>query len=175
MGIVKRLDDQKRMIDCMCRELEELRSMKINETSRNTQFHDFKALTKNIETALAANKRLADSVIKIRETLSSIVRENARLREEVDVIRGGSGGSIVLEPRRVDDSRLRILHALGTGPKSSTEISVVVRRSREHTSRMLKKMVEQGLLEESGTYPAKYSLTNRTKDALDSQTMPTSG
>ncbi len=175
MGIVKRLDDQKRMIDRMCRELEELRSMNINETSKNTQFQDFKALTNNLETALAANKRLADSVIKIREILSGLVRENEKLREEVDVIRRDSGASIALEPRQIHDSRLRILQALSTGSKSSTEVSVVVRRSREHTSRMLKKMVDQGLLEESRTYPAKYSLTNRTKDALQSQTTPTSG
>jgi len=175
MGIVKRLDDQKRMIDRMCRELEELRSMNINETSKNTQFQDFKALTNNLETALAANKRLADSVIKIREILSGLVRENDKLREEVDVIRRGSGASIALEPRQIHDSGLRILQALRTGSKSSTEVSVVVRRSREHTSRMLKKMVDQGLLEESRTYPAKYSLTNRTKDALQSQTTPTSG
>lgn len=175
MGIVKRLDDQKRMIDRMCRELEELRSMNINETSKNTQFQDFKALTNNLETALAANKRLADSVIKIREILSGLVRENEKLREEVDVIRRGSGASIALEPRQIHDSGLRILQALSTGSKSSTEVSVVVRRSREHTSRMLKKMVDQGLLEESRTYPAKYSLTNRTKDALQSQTTPTSG
>lgn len=168
MGIVKRLDDQKRMMDRMYHELEELRSTGAHDESKNVESQGFAALAQTLETALAANKRLADSVIKIRETLSGLLRENERLSEEVNAMKRDSSSSTVRNPRHMHDSSLRILQAVSAGSKSSTEISRIIQRSREHTARTIKRMVDQGLLEKGlGAYPGKYTLTEKAKELLE--------
>jgi predicted transcriptional regulator len=175
MGIVKRLDDQKRMIDRVHRELEELRSTRIHGAGENTEFRGFGELTKNLETALAANKRLADSVIRIRETLTGLVRENEKLREEIEIIKRGSTASPIRQSRQIHEAELRILDTLRTSARSSRDISRIVGRSREHTSRTVKKMIELGVLEKKPqTYPAKYILTKKGEDLLGVRTTSTS-
>jgi hypothetical protein len=175
MGIVKRLDDQKRIIDRMHRELEDLRSARIHEAGQDAQSRNFGELTKNLETSLAANKRLADSVIRIRETLVVLLRENENLREEFEIMKRGSALPPIRQARHVHDADLRILEAVKTIARSSRDVSRIIGRSREHTSRTIKIMVEMRLLEkQSRAYPAKYILSKQGKDLLGSRTTSTS-
>lgn len=169
MGIVKRLDDQKRMIDVVRHELEELKSARMGDASGEARVLQFGQLARNIETALIANKQLADTVIKIRKVVSHLLRENEKLRQEMETVRAGSLHIPIRihQRHRLSDAHLRILRAVSTDAKSSTEISRIVSRSREHTSRMVKRMVELGMFEREpqGSIP-KYVLTETGKEVL---------
>ena len=169
MGIVKRLDDQKRMIDSIRRELEELKLMQDRGASPGERALQPSRLTQNIETALEANKHLTDSVIKLRKVVSRLVAENEELKEEVEAIKAGRSLQAILPHQRyrLSDTHLRMLRAIDAEAKSSTEISRVIGRSREHTSRMMRKMVEQGILEQqTQQYIPKYVLTCEGKSLL---------
>ena len=169
MGIVKRLDDQRRMIDSIRRELEELRSMQNRGASPGERAMQPSQLAQNIETALEANKHLTDSVIKLKRIVSHLVAENEGLKEEVEAIKAGRPlGPIPSQQRhQLSDAHLRMLRAIDAEAKSSTEISRVIGRSREHTSRMMRKMVEQGILEQqTQEYIPKYVLTCEGKSLL---------
>lgn len=170
MGIVKRLDDQKRMIDLMRQELHEFESKMLTDASKDEDSERLGQLAHNIETALAANKRLADSIIKIREVVSRLLKDNERLRQELGAITKASAdvGLSARSTGRLSDAHIRIVRAVVGGPKSATEISRIVGRSREHISRMVSKIVELGVLQkESDAYPAKYTLTTIGREFLE--------
>ena len=169
MGIVKRLDDQKRMIDSVRRELEELKSTEVGGASRGEGSLQPSQLAQNIETALEANKHLTDSVIKLKQIVSHLVAENERLKEQVEAIKAGRplGAIPSQQGHRLSDVHLRMLRAIDAEAKSSTEISRMIGRSREHTSRMMRTMVEQGILEQqTQEYIPKYALTREGKALL---------
>jgi len=168
MGIVKRLDDQRRMIDSVRRELEELKSTELGGASRKEGALQPSQLAQNIETALEANKHLTDSVIKLKQIVSHLVAENERLKEQVEAIKAGRPLRPVPSQRYwLSDAHLRMLQAIDAEAKSSTEISRMIGRSREHTSRMMRKMVEQGILEQqTQEYIPKYALTREGKALL---------
>lgn len=161
MGIIKRLDDQRRVIDMVRREVEQLKSAKAENVSGDATVQELGQLARNIETALMANKQLTDSVIKIRKAVSRLMTENERLRRDIEAVKA--------EPLQTPthpqthllcEAHLRMLRAVSTGAKSSTEISHVVGRSREHTSRMARKMVELGMFKKQmHGYTPKYALT----------------
>jgi len=171
MGIVKRLDDQKRTIELVRSELEKMKSKRASDVLDDAQIQRLNALAQNVETALATNKRLADSVIKIREVVSSLIRENEKLRAEMATIKGDPGvlAMRVSAKRPLSDADLTMIQSLAEGAKSPTQISRILGRSREHTSRMVRRMVEQGLFEkESQKYPPRYVLTKVARDLLES-------
>jgi len=149
--------------------------MRIHDGDENVQPRNLGEMTKNLETSLAANKRLADSVIRIRQTLGTLVHDTLELREQIEIMKRDSTLPPIRQSRRVYGADLRILDSLGTSARSSRDISRVIERSREHTSRTVKKMVELRLLEkESQTYPAKYILTKKGEDYLHSRMSSTS-
>jgi len=169
MGIVKRLDDQKRMIDAVRRELEELRGIGAENTSVETRVPQLNQLARNIETALVANKQLTDSMIKIRKMISRLTMENERLKEDIEVVKAGAllGVARVGHGPKLSDAHLRILRAISIEVKSSTEVSRILGKSREHTSRMMSRMVETGLIEKTSEgYIPKYGATAAGKALL---------
>ena len=171
MGIVKRLDDQKRTIELVRSELKEMKSKRTLDVLDDAQIQRLNALAQNVETALAANKRLADSMIKIREVVSSLIRENEKLRAEMATIKGDPKvwAMRASAKRPLSDADLAMIQSLAGGAKSPTQISRILGRSREHTSRMVRKMVELGLFEkESQKYPPRYVLTKVARDLLES-------
>lgn len=161
MGIIKRLDDQRRVIDMVRSEVEQLKSEKVGNVSGGATVQGLGQLARNVETALMANKQLTDSVIKIRKAVSSLMTENERLRRDIEAVKAGPLQTPAHpQMRRLCEAHLRMLQAVSTGAKSSTEISHVVGRSREHTSRMARKMVELGMFEKQmHGYTPKYALT----------------
>ena len=162
MGLVKRLDDQKRAIDAMRTELHQLKSTDASRTSGSARVTRLDDLANSLETALAANKRLVDSMIKIREIISSLTRESKELRKEVDAMR--LDGLSLHEEKSLSDTSLRILDTIGTNVKTSADISRIIGRSREHTSRIMSKLLQVGLVQtNSQTYPSRYTLTERGK------------
>lgn len=61
---------------------------------------------------------------------------------------------------------LAVLSTLKDGEKSASEVSRIIRRTREHTSRLLKAMLDQGLVSRSASRPYVYRLTERGREAL---------
>lgn len=174
MGIVKRLDDQKRLIDRMHRELDELKATKPFESTRAPESQKIGELVEALETALTINKRLADSVIRIRERLYEIVQENKKLRMDIDLLKS-RGLTTRVQRTALSAGALGVVKAVAAGPKSSTEISRTVERSREHTSRTVKKLVDLGLLERAEkAFPAKYVLTEAGRQLLKIEAESTS-
>lgn len=169
MGIVKRLDDQKRMIDLMRRDLEQLRLETADAAAKEPPIHDLDQLVRSVETALTASRQLAVNLIEIREVVSRLVRENDELRcriETITVVLGGQP-TTATDRNALGDLQLRVLEAVSTGAKSCAEISRVVGRSREHTSRTVGRMLDLGMVMRKWEgHTPKYALTKGGEEVL---------
>lgn len=72
-----------------------------------------------------------------------------------------------LDEGKLSESILKALSILSTNSLSAREVSVNLGLSREHTARLLKKMVEAGLVVREGK-PYRYRITPSGKSLLNS-------
>jgi predicted transcriptional regulator len=62
-----------------------------------------------------------------------------------------------------------VLHLITDKPMTSRDIQITLKRSREHTSRLMKKLFEDGYVQRNiNTKPYTYSITKKGKERLES-------
>ncbi|MBI5859524.1 MAG: MarR family transcriptional regulator [Nitrosarchaeum sp.] len=62
-----------------------------------------------------------------------------------------------------------VLHLITDRPMTSRDIQVTLKRSREHTSRLMKKLFEDGYVQRNtNTKPYAYSITKKGKEKIES-------
>jgi len=62
-----------------------------------------------------------------------------------------------------------VLHLITDKPMTSRDIQITLKRSREHTSRLMKKLFEDGYVQRNiNTKPYTYSITKKGKEKLES-------
>lgn len=60
-----------------------------------------------------------------------------------------------------------VLHLITTKPMTSRDIQITLKRSREHTSRLMKKLFEDGyVLRNTDSKPYTYSISNKGKEKI---------
>lgn len=110
-------------------------------------------------------------VARLEQMLADVLKEREKangqevVREKSTVIREESVPAVRLPayPNPVD----YILQLITDGITTSHDIQITMKKSREHTARLLKKMYEDGLLQRSdGTRPYTYSVTPKGKERL---------
>ncbi|MCL7383897.1 MAG: helix-turn-helix domain-containing protein [Thaumarchaeota archaeon] len=72
----------------------------------------------------------------------------------------------VIDEGKLNESIIKVLEVLSRGSMSAREVSVSLGLSREHTARLLKKMVEAGLVVREGK-PYKYKVTPSGKTMIE--------
>ncbi len=72
----------------------------------------------------------------------------------------------VIDDGKLSESIIKVLEVLSRGSMSAREVSVSLGLSREHTARLLKKMVEAGLVVREGK-PYKYKITSSGKAMIE--------
>ena len=70
-------------------------------------------------------------------------------------------------PARADDIVMQILQMVSAGPVTVRVIYTRLGQSREHISRVVKKMSEDGYLERGGGRPYRYGITRMGQARLD--------
>lgn len=69
--------------------------------------------------------------------------------------------------KKLSQTEREVLELLVSGPKAAPQIGPVVGKSREHTSRLMKSLFEQGFVErEIYHQPYEYRLNSKVRDAL---------
>ena len=59
-----------------------------------------------------------------------------------------------------------VLHLITDKAMTSRDIQITLKRSREHTSRLMKKLFEDGYVQRSKTTPYTYSITDKGKEKI---------
>lgn len=70
-------------------------------------------------------------------------------------------------PRSMDETHLAAIRFLGEGPKSTRQLTDALKKSREHTARLMKELFEMGLVgRNAATKPFVYQLTDEGRRLL---------
>lgn len=102
------------------------------------------------------------------------VEESSDKKEEIDKIT-----SIKTEFEKpivasnIDHLNLQdyVLHLITQHDMTSRDIKITLKKSREHTARLMKKLFEEGYVERrAGSKPFVYSITKKGRDRLEKQT-----
>jgi len=83
------------------------------------------------------------------------------------VISQSGGSEITKLGSDLGEFELSILRCIRDGARTPSEIREVVKRSREHVARSLKRLYVEGLVDRRGGRPFVYSLTDKGTAALD--------
>jgi hypothetical protein len=123
---------------------------------------------KRLEEVLSNDKRLATDLENLKARLSSPPRMEAVPQPRaIRTNLGGivSEGDILSSLTPTERETLIILNA--EGPKAAPELGQRLRKSREHTSRLMKKLYLEGYLDrESNRAPFRYRLSETARSAL---------
>ena len=105
------------------------------------------------------------------EELKKIIQKLAKNTEEKE----SEEKIIEIKPKKQEimpsseyfDITDHVLHLITDKSMTSRDIQITIGRTREHTSRLMKKLFEDGLVERhTNTKPYKYSITNKGKEKL---------
>jgi len=125
-----------------------------------------------VEEVLERVKRVEGEVKRLSEALSKF---NARMAEFEEALRSSSGATARAPARPVEAGGLtpteaRILRLLASeGPMTASQLGERVGRSREHVSRLLKKLFEAGLIERDvSEIPYRYSIRDEGRELVGS-------
>ena len=105
------------------------------------------------------------------EELKEIVKKLAKKQEEPLVEKKVEPPKVVKEERMPNlgysDVIDRVLRLITDKPMTSRDIQITISRTREHTSRLMKKLYEDGFVQRNtNTKPYTYSITDKGKEKL---------
>jgi TolA-binding protein len=127
-------------------------------------------LLQRLEEILSNDKKLIAELEQLKGKVAtseqvSSVPANARHREGGAVFIGG--GDILGALTPTERETLEILNR--EGPKAAPELGRMLKKSREHTSRLMKKLYLEGYVDrESNHAPFRYKVTDTARSAMES-------
>ncbi len=107
-----------------------------------------------------------DPNLELKQFLEKLANNEAR---EIQV-EGVSHSEVIPEKLGVDNTNPidHVLHLITNKSMTSRDIQITLKRSREHTSRLMKKLFEDGYVERNTeTKPYTYSITKKGKTKVD--------
>lgn len=111
-----------------------------------------------------------DSGQELRELLISLVkREESPKIKENEPVEAKTEMPLNENMPKIDHNNPidHVLHLITTKPMTSRDIQITLKRSREHTSRLMKKLYEDGLVKRNtDAKPYTYSITDKGKEKV---------
>jgi len=153
----------------------ELQDLRFSVQGLNSRIDKLEA---GVETALEASKTTVKHTIAVRELAANINRSYKNLQEQVRLIDERYRGMLpeteakAVTPTaliNLTSTELIILKILAqSGPKQTSELHTALRKSREHTARLMKKLFKAGYVErETQAIPFTYRINEKIKKAIE--------
>lgn len=121
-----------------------------------------------------SNEELKHILEKLVKKQEAEPKEETPVKEEAESKRVDEQKEPTPEPERpkVEPSNITeyVLDLITQRPMTSRDIQVALKRSREHTSRLMKRLYDEGLVKRNeSTKPYTYSITDKGKERLEIQ------
>ncbi len=107
-----------------------------------------------------------DPNLELKQFFEKLVKNEAQEKQVEDV----NHSQVIPEKLGVDNTNPTnyVLHLITNKAMTSRDIQITLKRSREHTSRLMKKLFEDGFVERNTeTKPYTYSITKKGKTKVD--------
>jgi len=118
-----------------------------------------------------------DPNLELKEFMEKLVENNVKREKEIEVVEKPE--IVVEKPVSVPNiSNIEhvsptdsVLHLITNKAMTSRDIQITIKKSREHTSRLMKRLFENGLVQRNTeTKPYTYSITEKGKSKITSVT-----
>ncbi len=182
----KRQEEQAERVENLTNSIEATRGS-IERFSDQLERHEDRldSFVTSIKTALLADKKLAENVLDLRKRTDTLAANQQDLRKKVETLEEKYKGMLPEVERakpitveegsstsKLTETEQQIIQYLMTeGPKTAPEIEQKIVKTREHTSRLMKKLFLDGFVErDTHKIPYAYRVNERLRKSVEAQT-----
>ena len=171
------IDKQKKQIEEIEYELENIQSQ-IEQNRGSLEYNQDKMdiILENIISILKMNKIMSESIMTLNEKINSEIISRQNVKKPIQVIskenaENRSKHSTEVKTQQfnltlTEQSIIQVL--LNEGPKTAPQIQSNIGKTREHTSRLLKKLWQEGYIDrETHSIPYRYRPSNELKSRIN--------
>jgi hypothetical protein len=171
------IDKQKKQIEEIEYELENIQSQ-IEQNRGSLEYNQDKMdiILENIISILKMNKKMSESIMTLNEKINSEIISRQNVKKPIQVINKENAENRSKHNTEVktqqfnltltEQSIIQVL--LNEGPKTAPQIQSNIGKTREHTSRLLKKLWQEGYIDrETHSIPYRYRASNELKSRIN--------
>ena len=171
------IDKQKKQIEEIEYELENIQSQ-IEQNRGNLEYNQEKMdiVLENIISMLKINKKMSESIMNLNEKINNAVmsRQNIKkpnqfISKQIAEDRSKNSSDVQADQFNLTLTEQKIIQVLlDEGPKTAPQIQSTIGKTREHTSRLLKKLWQEGYIDrETHSIPYRYRPSNELKSRIN--------
>jgi chromosome segregation ATPase len=172
------IDKQKKQIEEIEYELENIQSqIEQNRGSLENNHEQIDIILNSIMTILKMNKKISENMMLLNKKINDmpLTRQNLNkqirnVKEEIAKDRSQQNSDYQTQQFNLTLTEQNIVQILlDEGPKTAPQIQKNIGKTREHTSRLLKKLWQEGYIDrETHSIPYKYRPSNELKSRISS-------
>lgn len=172
------IDKQKKQIEEIEYELENIQSqIEQNRGSLENNHEQIDIILNSIMTILKMNKKISENMMLLNKKINDmpLTRQNLNkqirnVKEEIAKDRSQQNSDYQTQQFNLTSTEQNIVQILlDEGPKTAPQIQKNIGKTREHTSRLLKKLWQEGYIDrETHSIPYKYRPSNELKSRINS-------
>ena len=171
------IDKQKKEIEEIEYELENIQSQ-IEQNRRGLEYNQEKIdiVLENIISILKINKKMSESIMNLNEKINNTTMSRQNLKKPIQVMkkeiaenRSQYNSDFKTQQFNLTLTEQSIIQVLlDEGPKTAPQIQSNIGKTREHTSRLLKKLWQEGYIDrETHSIPYRYRPSNELKSRIN--------
>jgi predicted HTH transcriptional regulator len=171
------IDKQKKQIEEIEYELENVQSQ-IEQNRGSLEYNQDKMdiILENIISILKMNKKMSESIMTLNEKINSEIISRQNMKKPIQVIhkenaenRSQHSANVKTQQFNLTLTEQSIIQVLlNEGPKTAPQIQSNIGKTREHTSRLLKKLWQEGYIDrETHSIPYRYRPSNELKSRIN--------
>lgn len=170
------IEKQKKQIEKIEYEIENIQSqIEQNISTSDNNQEIIEVLLSNITSILQITKKLSDNIILLNKKISSSTIPKKNILNNVQTVNEKSLNNVTnqdpdfqTEEFNLTSTEQNILQVLlEEGAKTAPQIQKEIRKTREHTSRLLKKLWQEGFIDrETHSIPYKYRPSNELQNRI---------
>ena len=171
------IEKQKKQIEEIEYELENVQSQ-IEQNRGSLEYNQEKMdiVLENIISILKINKKMSENIITLNDKINNVIVSRQNIEKPIQVIsrkieenRSQHSSDVQTQQFNLTLTEQSIIQVLlDEGPKTAPQIQLDIGKTREHTSRLLKKLWQEGYINrETHSIPYRYRPSNELKSRIN--------
>lgn len=170
------IDKQKKQIEEIEYELENIQShIEQNRGSLEHNQEQMDNVLENIISILKMNKKMSESIMTLNEKINKIIISQQKVKKPIQIMSkkiteniSQNNSDVQTQQFNLTSTEQSIIQVLlDEGPKTAPQIQSNIGKTREHTSRLLKKLWQEGYINrETHSIPYRYRPSTELKNRI---------
>lgn len=174
------IDNQKKQIEKIEYELENIQSqIEQNRGSLENNQEQIKIVLESIISVLKMNQKISENIIRLNKRTNNLTMPRQNLSKQIHIVNeeikeitennSQQNSNFQTQQFNLTLTEQNIIQVLlDEGPKTAPQIQKNIGKTREHTSRLLKKLWQEGYIDrETNSIPYKYRPSNELRSRIN--------